>query len=72
VRSAQSKDDLVTGEEVLREAFFTDTAPLIGKMREELGIEPDALAAHRASGYESRMAKERTEKHGAPKDGSYA
>ena len=49
-----------------------DTRPLIASVREDMGIEPDALAAHRASGYEARVAKERTEKHGAAGESSYA
>jgi L-rhamnose isomerase / sugar isomerase len=69
---AQAKDDVVMAEEVLRSAFFTDTAPLIAHVRQQTGVEPDALAAHRASGYEARVASERTEKHGTPGDASYA
>ncbi len=72
LRDAQAKDDIVMGEQILRAAFFTDTAPLIGHVREQMGIEADALAAHRASGYEARVARERTEKHGAPGGASYA
>ncbi len=72
LRDAQAKEDIVGAEEVLRRAFFTDTRPLIGYVRQEMGLEPDALAAHRASGYEARVARERTEKHGAAKEASYA
>jgi L-rhamnose isomerase / sugar isomerase len=59
-------------EEALRGAFFVDTRPLIAHVRQDMGIEPDALAAHRASGYEARVARERTEKHGTPGESSYA
>lgn len=72
LRDAQAADDLVRAEETLRGAFLTDTRPLIALVRQEMGIEPDALAAHRTSGYEARAAKERTEKHGTPGDASYA
>lgn len=72
LRAARAKDDLVLAEEALRGAFFTDTRPLVAHLRREMGLEPDALAAHRAAGYEARVAKERTEKHGAPTDASYA
>lgn len=72
LREAQSRDDLVMAEETLRAAFFTDTMPLVGYVRQQMGIEADALAAHRVSGYEARVARERTEKYGAPKDASYA
>ncbi len=40
--------------------------------RANRGREPDALAAHLASGYTDRAAQERTAKHGASKGGSYA
>lgn len=72
LRDAQAKDDLVMAEETLRAGFFADTRPLISYVREQMGIEADALAAHRASGYETRVAKERTEKYGAPTEASFA
>jgi L-rhamnose isomerase/sugar isomerase len=72
LRDARATEDVVAAEEAVRDAFSTDTRPLIARVREKMGIEPDALAAHRASGYEARVARERTEKHGAPTDASYA
>ncbi|MBN1345882.1 MAG: sugar isomerase [Phycisphaerae bacterium] len=69
---ARAKQDLVKAEELVRGAFFTDTRPLIGYVREQMGIEADALASFRASGYEARVGKEREGKHGAPADASYA
>lgn len=69
---AQAAGDVVLAEEALRAAFYTDTRPLVAKVRMDQGREPDALAAHRASGYEQRVAKERTDKHGSPVDASYA
>ncbi len=72
LREAQAKDDVVMAEEALRGAFFSDVRPLIARVRQDMGIEPDALAAHRASGYEARMAQQRTQKHGAAAEASYA
>lgn len=72
LREAQAKDDLVMAEEALREAYNTDTRPLIAHVRQSMGMEADALAAHRASGYEARVAKERIAKHGAAGGSSYA
>ena len=72
LREAQARDDVVLAEETLRGAFFSDTRPLIAHVRREMGIEPDALGAHRASGYEARAARERQEKHGTPSEASYA
>ncbi|MBI4579091.1 MAG: sugar isomerase, partial [Planctomycetes bacterium] len=72
LREAQAADDLMISEETVRGAFFTDTRPLIAHVRQEMGLEPDALAAHRASGYEARVARERTAKHGHAAEASYA
>ncbi len=69
---AQARADIVAAESALRDAFFTDTRPLVGHVRQKMGLEPDALAAHLASGYTERAAQERTAKHGASKGGSYA
>ncbi len=69
---ARAKQDVVRAEEIVRGAFFIDTRPLIGHVREQMGIEPDAIAAFRASGYEDRVGKEREAKHGSPADSSYA
>jgi len=69
---ARARQDVVRAEEIVRGAFFTDTRPLIGFVREQMGIEPDAIAAFRASGYEAQVGAEREAKHGPPADASYA
>ncbi len=69
---ARAKQDVVGAEEIVRGAFFTDTRPLIGYVREQMDIEPDAIAAFRASGYEKQVGEERERKHGSPADSSYA
>ena len=69
---AQAKDDVVMAEETLRGTIITHTRPLLDQLRQDMGLEGDALAAHRASGYEARVARERTEKHGAAGGSSYA
>ena len=70
--AAQATEDVVTAEETLRGAFFTDTRPLVGWIRERMGLEPDALAAFRAGGYEARVGKEREARHGTPGNAGYA
>jgi len=72
LRDAQAKDDLVTAEETLKSAFYTDTRPLIAYVRQQMGIQPDALAELRASGYVAKVAAEREAKYGAPGDASFA
>jgi L-rhamnose isomerase/sugar isomerase len=70
---AQARGDIVAAESALRDAFFTDTRPLVGHARQKMGLEPDALAAHLASGYTEKAAQERTARHGAATaGGSYA
>jgi len=59
LRDAQTAQDIVAAEEVLRTAFFTDVRPLLSEWRKRKNIDPDPLAAYRASGYEAKVAKER-------------
>lgn len=72
LREAQGRCDVVAAEQTLREAFFTDTRPLIGYVRQQMGRPPDALAAFRASGYDARVAEQRQARHGRPPEASYA
>ena len=69
---AQARGDIVAAESALRDAFFTDTRPLVGYVRSKMGLDPDALGAHDASGYVRKAAQERTAKHGVSGGGSYA
>jgi len=59
LRDAQATGDVVAAEQTLRGAFFVDTRPLIGYVRQQMQLEADALAAFRASGYDVRAAKSR-------------
>lgn len=56
----QGHRDIVGAEEVLRQAFYTDVKPVLQAWRESKGLPADPLAAYRASGYEARVAEERT------------
>ncbi len=58
---AQTRMDIVDGEGCLKEAFATDVRPLLAEWRKRKGIEPEPIAAYRASGYEGKVAKEREE-----------
>jgi L-rhamnose isomerase/sugar isomerase len=51
--------DVVGAEELFRGAFWTDVRPIIAAWREHHGLQPDPLAALRASGYVERVSKER-------------
>jgi L-rhamnose isomerase/sugar isomerase len=68
--SAQAKEDLVTSENILRAAFFTDTRPILAEWRKSHRLPIDPLAAHRASGYERRAAAKRSK--GGKTDHSFA
>lgn len=62
---ARAECDLVTAEETLRTAFFTDVTPLLAEVREEMGAAADPLAALRSSKYIARRAAERKADRGA-------
>jgi L-rhamnose isomerase/sugar isomerase len=44
---------------VLVEAFESDLRPLLGRLREELGVAADPVEAFRAGGYAEKLANER-------------
>lgn len=65
LREAQQGTDIVVAEELLKIAFNTDVKPILEQWRERNSLDADPLAAYRASGYEARVAKERTEARAA-------
>jgi L-rhamnose isomerase/sugar isomerase len=72
---AQAAQDIVGAENCLVDAFQTDVRPTIAAWRKARDLPTDPLAAHRASGYVERVAKERTaarEARGDRQGGSYA
>lgn len=56
---AQSVGNIVDGENTLVSAFNLDVEPLLKQVREEMGLNPDPLAAYRASGYQQKIDSER-------------
>ncbi len=75
LREAQTRLNIVDGERCLRDAFFTDVRPLLAEWRKNRNLDPDPLAAYRASGYESKAAREREASRaarGTKGSGSYA
>ncbi len=59
LKDAQSKNDVVLAEEIVKDAFLTDVRPVLRKAREESGLDPDVLGAFRKSGYEGSAASKR-------------
>jgi L-rhamnose isomerase / sugar isomerase len=57
--AAQREGDVLGAHRVLIEAFETDVRPLLGRLREEIGIDPDPVEAFRRSGFAARLAEER-------------
>jgi L-rhamnose isomerase/sugar isomerase len=75
LQDAQARKDIIDAEQVLRDAFYTDVQPLLGEWRKRHGIDPNPMKAYRASGYEAKVAKARTEYRaakGIAAGGSYA
>lgn len=60
---SQASEDLVRSENILKDAFFTDTRPLVAEWRKAHGLPADPLVAHRESGYERRAATKRGKSH---------
>lgn len=59
LRAAQEAGSIIGGEELLLDAYRTDVRPLLAVVREEMGLQPDPLAAYRASGHYQQICAER-------------
>jgi L-rhamnose isomerase / sugar isomerase len=56
---AQRNGDVLGAHRVLLEAFETDVRPVLTRLREQLGVDPDPVDAFRRGGYAERLARER-------------
>jgi len=61
---AQASGDVVRAEETVLAAFRTDVRSLLAMVREEMGLDPDPLAAFRASGYMKKVQAQRASQAG--------
>ena len=59
LRAAQLAGDVLGAHAVLMDAYDTDVRPLLAEVRAEQGLNPDPVAAYRASGWQERIATER-------------
>ena len=59
LQQAQEAGDVLGAYRVLQTAYETDVRPLLSEARVRLGLDPDPIAAFRASGYAERIARER-------------
>jgi L-rhamnose isomerase/sugar isomerase len=57
--AAQRDGDVLGANAVLMDAYNTDVRPLLAGLREEMGLDPDPMAAYARSGYFERIAAER-------------
>jgi L-rhamnose isomerase/sugar isomerase len=62
--AAQSSGDVLGANAVLMDAYNTDVRPLLAELREDMGLDPDPVAAYQRSGYGERIVAERV--GGAP------
>lgn len=57
--TAQQAGDVLEAYRTLTDAFRTDVRPLLAEWRRSKGLPEDPIAAHRASGYQAKVAGER-------------
>ncbi|MGW7300439.1 L-rhamnose isomerase [Streptomyces sp. NPDC054829] len=57
--AAQAAGDVLGANAVLMDAFNTDVRPLLREVREEMGLDPDPIAAYAGSGWAERIVAER-------------
>jgi L-rhamnose isomerase/sugar isomerase len=62
---AQAAGDVLGAHRVLLEAYETDIRPMLAQVRQELGRQPDPIAAYRADGYVKKVAEERGSAQGS-------
>ena len=59
LEAAQLAGDVLGANAVLMDAYSTDPRPLLAELREEIGLDPDPMAAYARSGYAERIVAER-------------
>ncbi|MBL1068099.1 L-rhamnose isomerase [Streptomyces sp. 7-21] len=57
--AAQAAGDVLGANAVLMDAFNTDVRPLLAEVREEMGLDPDPIAAYQRSGWAQRIVEDR-------------
>ncbi|MDQ2848737.1 MAG: L-rhamnose isomerase [Actinomycetota bacterium] len=57
--SARAAGDVLGANAIVMDAYNTDVRPLLAQTRQEMGLEPDPLAAYAASGYADKIVTER-------------
>jgi L-rhamnose isomerase/sugar isomerase len=57
--TAQREGDVLGANAALMDAYHTDVRPLLRELREDMGLDPDPIAAYEASGYAEKIKNER-------------
>ncbi|MTE21947.1 L-rhamnose isomerase [Streptomyces sp. TRM43335] len=57
--AAQAEGDVLAANAVLMDAYNTDVRPLLAEVREEMGLDPDPIAAYHRSGWAERITEDR-------------
>jgi L-rhamnose isomerase/sugar isomerase len=57
--AAQGAGDVLGANAVLMDAYDTDVRPFLAQLREEMGLDPDPMAAYARSGYAEKISAER-------------
>jgi L-rhamnose isomerase / sugar isomerase len=58
--AAQHEGDVLGAHRIMLDAFETDVRPLLARLREALGVDPDPVEAFRRGGHAERLAEERS------------
>jgi L-rhamnose isomerase/sugar isomerase len=59
LRAAQQAGDVLGANAALMDAYNTDVRPLLAGLREEMGLDPDPVAAYLRSGYPEKIVADR-------------
>jgi L-rhamnose isomerase/sugar isomerase len=57
--AAQDAGDVLEANAVLMDAYNTDVRPMLRELREDMGLDPDPIAAYKRSGYLEKVKAER-------------
>ena len=59
LETAQRTGDVLGANAVVMDAYNTDVRPLLGRLRERMGLDPEPMAAYARSGYAAKIVAER-------------
>jgi L-rhamnose isomerase/sugar isomerase len=59
LKVAQETGDVLAANAALMDAYHTDVRPLLRELREDMGLDPDPIAAYHRSGYFDRIRSDR-------------